>query len=125
MPLAPTLVQESCLIPAVCFNRVRLLHRQRPGTLEFELPGLANNRMQISSREWTCWNDRLGAPLLSWHDFQISDRRSLAEPVPCTLSIHHSYSRTVIFHIYDSLEHYCTPPRAPGKSGQILSFPTL
>lgn len=125
MPLAPTLIRKSCLIPAVCFNRVRLLQRQRPDVLDFELPGLANNRMQISSREWICWNDRLRAPLLSWHDFEISDRCSLAEPVPCTLSIHHSYSRTVIFHIYESLERHCTPARAPGEFGQIFPFPAI
>jgi hypothetical protein len=116
MPLAPTLRQEPCQVPAECFNRLRIRQKRHGGLLEFALPGLSDNLMRVNGVHWQCWNRPLNTLLLTWHDFQVAQRLALDAPVACTLSVHHSYSRTIIHRVYDSMEEYCGQS-LPGHDG--------
>ncbi len=93
-----------CRIPAECYNLARLVGRASPtGSVALVLPGLSDNVLTLDGRHWSCWNRRLEATLLSWDAFRQGARRSLLDPVDCTLTVHHSYSRTIIHRVYDSL----------------------
>lgn len=120
MPLAPTLRQESCCVPATCFNRLRLLQQRQAGPLDFALPGLSDNVMLVNGIQWQCWNRPLNTLLLTWHDFRIGQRSNLTAPVECTLSVHHSYSRTIIHRVYTSVENYCSDASSPAQDFTLL-----
>jgi hypothetical protein len=122
MPLASTLRQEPCLIPADCFNRMRIMQKRQGGSLVFALPGLSDNLMQVNGVHWQCWNRPLNTLLLTWHDFRIGERHDLAAPIGCTLSVHHSYSRTIIHRVYDSVEAYCVQSLPPPEQFTLLKI---
>jgi hypothetical protein len=107
--MPPPLILKSTpfLVPADCFNRLRLLQLHTEGPLEFGLPGLPGHRMVLRRHHWQCWSRPLCTLLMTWHDFRIHQREDLGAPVACTLSLHHPYSRTVIHHIHDSLRQHC------------------
>jgi len=94
---------QRSLIPAECYNRLRLAHSREGGYFQLAVAGLSDNVMMISGSHWRCWNRRLGVLLISWQDFRTGERTALDQPVSCTMTIHHSYSRTVIHRIYDGL----------------------
>lgn len=93
-----------CQIPADCFNLVRLARKRVGGYLEINLPGLSDNTMVVGDARWRCRNRKLGAVLLTWEDFRNGNRSGLLDPVECSLTMHHSYSRTIIWHLYESLK---------------------
>lgn len=107
-------------IPAECYNRLRLAHSREGGYFQLAVAGLSDNVMLVSGSCWRCWNRRLGVLLISWRDFRSGERTALDQPVSCTMTIHHSYSRTVIHRIYDHLidtvkrteRLICEPPAA-------------
>ena len=69
-----------------------------------------------------CWNRPLNTLLLTWHDFRIGERHDLAAPIGCTLSVHHSYSRTIIHRVYDSVEAYCVQSLLPPEQFTLLKI---
>lgn len=123
MPQALILKSTPFLIPANCFNRVRLLQLRSEGSLEFGLPGLPGHHMVLRRHHWPCWNRPLRALLMTWHDFRIRQRDDLDAPVACTLSVHHPYSRTVIHRIHDSLRQPCARQCPPPSDSTLLGFP--
>ncbi|VAW83291.1 hypothetical protein MNBD_GAMMA13-88 [hydrothermal vent metagenome] len=96
---------SSCIsqVPAECYNRLRLAHSREGGCLQLGVAGLSDNVVIINGSGWKCWNRRLGVLLMTWQNFHPGGRTSLDQPVPCTLIVHHSYSRTVIHRLYDGL----------------------
>jgi hypothetical protein len=94
---------QNSQVPAECYNRLRLAYSREGGYFQIPVVGLSDNIMMISGSQWRCWNRKLGVLLISWQDFRTSARTALDQPVPCTMTIHHSYSRTVIHRIYDGL----------------------
>jgi len=123
MPQAPILKSTPFLIPADCFNRLRLLQLHSKGSLEFGLPGLPGHHMVLRRHHWQCWNRHLRTLLMTWHDFHIHQRDDLGAPVACTLSVHHPYSRTVIHRIHDSLRQHCARHCPPPRDHTLLGFP--
>ena len=114
-----------CEIPAECFNMISLARRRAGGRLQLRLPDLTDNVMVITGSDWHCWNQKLGL-LLSWEGFRNGDRQRLDEPVSCTLMVHHSYSRTVIHRIYESLKLHLAnryEHRADEPAGRVLTLP--
>lgn len=93
-----------CHVPADCFNLVRLVRKRIGGYVEINLPGMSDNTVVVGEDRWKCRNRKLGEVLLTWEDFRNGERSGLLEPVECTLTLHHSYSRTIIWHLYDSLK---------------------
>jgi hypothetical protein len=125
MQTTPSLSEEHCEIPADCYNRLCRLRVQSGGCLVFGLPGLAGNYMVLRGHHWQLCNRQLDTLLLSWEDFRNGCRRDLNEPVSCTLRVHHSYSRTVLYRVFDSVRAFCE--RAPlandlSSAGRILTF---
>ena len=94
-------------IPAKCFNLASLARSRSGGRLQIGLPGLSDNVIFLSASNWRCWNRKLNQDLISWRDFRNGHRTALHDPVACTLILHHSYSRTVIHRVYDSLITAC------------------
>jgi hypothetical protein len=92
-----------CQIPADCYNSAFLAQSRRGASLRFGLPGLSDNVMLLSPNLWRCWNRKLDQILVSWSDFEPGKRCALRDPVECSLTLHHSYSRTIIYQIYYSL----------------------
>jgi hypothetical protein len=95
--------QRTCWIPARCFNLAYLARIRTGGYLQLGLPGMSDNLIFLSAPNWRCWNRKLDAELISWSGFQNAKRDGLHEPVACTLTLHHPYSRTIIHRLYDSL----------------------
>ena len=95
--------QRTCWIPARCFNLAYLARTRANGHLQIGLPGLSDNLIMLSASNWRCWNRRLDQQLISWSNFKNGRRDGVHEPVECTLTLHHSYSRTIIHRLYDSL----------------------
>lgn len=121
------LSEQPCEIPADCFNRISRLRQRSGGYLNVGLPGLCDNVLILRGHHWQLWNRRLDALLLSWEGFRNGERGGLSEPVRCTLKIHHSYSRTVIHHIYESMRcirDFTVPAnsRDPAGCGRVLAF---
>jgi hypothetical protein len=113
-------------IPAECFNLSRLAQRRFGPTLRFGLPGLPGNVVTVSETEWRCWNRQLHADLLSWSGFEIGARRALDAPIACEMTVHHSYSRTVLHRVHDSATVYLRKlleQHRPTDRGQLLSWP--
>lgn len=90
-------------IPAECYNRLTVARLRAGGYFQLAVAGLSDNIMVISGAQWRCWNRRLGVLLLSWQNFRSRERTALDQPVDCTMTIHHSYSRTIIHRLYDGL----------------------
>ena len=125
--LAKTLPNvRSCQVPADCYNLSRLIQRLVGGSVELGLTDLSDNRVLLSTRHWSCWNRKLDAVLLSWDDFRPMHRSGLDDPVACTLTVHHPYSRTIIHHVYHGLtkrlrwELSC---RQPVQTGRVIAWP--
>ncbi len=115
-----------CEIPAECFNMITLARRREGGRLQLRLPDLTDNVMVITADDWRCWNRRLGLLLLSWEGFQNGQRQGLREPVRCTLTLHHSYSRTIIHRIYESLRLHVAnhaDRRAGNRGANVSTLP--
>ena len=113
-------------IPAECFNLFRLAQHRCGGALYFCLPGLPGNYLRATSQEWRCWNRRLRADLLSWHRFQMTARGGLDEPVPCELTVHHPYSRTIVHRVHDAAAEYLrklVAQHPPETCGQVITWP--
>ncbi|MET0104466.1 MAG: hypothetical protein ABW072_04865 [Sedimenticola sp.] len=117
-------VQE-CEIPADCFNRLNRIRQQSGGYLDFGMPGLGDNLMILRGHHWQVWNRRLNTLLMSWDDFRNGERKSLADPVKCTMRVHHSYGRTIIHHINDSIRGFCDgfASRDETAMGMVVQFP--
>jgi hypothetical protein len=90
-------------IPGDCYNLARTAIRRSGGCLTVGLMGLSDNLILLTPSHWRCWNRQLDEDLLSWSGFRNNDRQGLLDPVVCTLTVHHSYSRTIIHRLYDSL----------------------
>ena len=115
-------------IPAECFNLSRLAQRRFGPTLQFWLPGLPGNLVSVSATEWRCWNRQLHADLLSWSGFEMSARRALDDPIACEMTVHHSYSRTVLHRVHDSTTVYLRKlleRHRPTERGRLLSWPRV
>lgn len=113
-------------IPGECFNLFRRAQRLCGDSLEFCLPGLPGNYLRATDQEWRVWNRRLRADLMSWHGFRVTARSGLAEPVPCELSIHHPYSRTIVHRVHDAAATHLRKrleQHAPAAPGQVLAWP--
>lgn len=110
MQPSTSLNASPCEIPAECYNHLSRLRRDSGGYLDFGLPGLEGNFLILRGHHWQLWNRRLNKLLLSWQDFRNGERQRLADPVQCTLTVHHSYSRTVIHRVYASIWTFCTRP---------------
>jgi hypothetical protein len=113
-------------IPGECFNLFRRAQRLCGDSLEFCLPGLPGNYLRATDQEWRVWNRRLRADLMSWHGFRVTARSGLAEPVPCELSIHHPYSRTIVHRVHDATTTHLRKlmqQHAPAEGGQVLAWP--
>lgn len=95
---------RSCHIPADCYNLARLARKRIAGRLELNLPGMLDNTVLLGEHHWKCWNRKLDALLMSWEGFENGNRKGLVDPVECKLTVHHSYSRTIMWHLYDSLK---------------------
>ena len=95
--------EHNCRISAKCFNLVHLARVGAEGYLQMGLPGMSDNMILLSASHWRCWNRQLDTQLISWRGFKRGKRNGLHEPVECTLTLHHAYSRTVIHRIYESL----------------------
>jgi hypothetical protein len=93
-------------MPAACFNLCRQAQRRFGPRLELWLPGLPGNRVSVSDGERRCCNRRLKADLLTWSDFRVAARRALDEPVVCAMTVHHTYSRTILHRVHDSAADY-------------------
>lgn len=122
----PTYLQEqTCEIPADCFNRISRMRQQSGGYLDFGMPGMADNVMILRGHHWQLWNRRLNVLLLSWDGFRNGERRSLVEPVRCTMRVHHSYSRTIVHHIYESIRAFCNGASNTAEEvpSQVIAFP--
>jgi len=91
---------RQCLVPGDCYNMARLARLRAGGYLEI---GMADNVVFLSASNWRCRSRKLGEDLLGWTDFRSSNRLGLRDPVECTLTVHHPFSRTIIHQIYDSL----------------------
>ena len=113
-------------VPADCYNLSRQLHRVVGDCVDLGLTDLGDNRVLMSPNHWRCWNRKLDALLLSWDDFRPALRNGLGEPVVCTLTVHHPYSRTIIHRVYHSLaerlrwELSCHQPL---ETGSVLAWP--
>ncbi len=113
-------------IPADCFNLSRLAQRRFGSTLQFWLPGLPGNLVNVSETEWRCWNRQLRADLLSWRGFEMGARRALDAPIACEMTVHHSYSRTILHRVHDSTAVYLRKlleRNQPQGSGRVLPWP--
>lgn len=64
---------------------------------------MSDNVMFLSGSNWRCWNRKLGEHLISWSGFRNGERTALHEPVSCILTLHHSYGRTIIYRVFQSL----------------------
>jgi hypothetical protein len=95
---------QQCLVPGDCYNMASLARLRAGGYLQVGLTDLSDNVVFLTASRWRCWNRRLNEDLLSWSDFHPGSRTSLDAPVECTLTIHHPYSRTIIYRVYDSLQ---------------------
>jgi hypothetical protein len=63
---------------------------------------------------------------MTWHGFRLTARSGLAEPVPCELSIHHPYSRTIVHRVHDAAATHLRKrleQHAPAAPGQVLAWP--
>lgn len=124
---APPLTQP-VEIPAECFNLSRLAQRRFGPTLAFWLPGLPGNLVSVSDTEWRCWNRHLRADLLSWRRFDMGARRSLDAPIACEMTVHHSYSRTVLHRVHAGTAAYLRAlleRQPPTETGRLLAWPRL
>ncbi len=97
---------RSCQIPADCYNLTRLARHRADDYRLFPLPGLGDNVMYLGERNWCLWNRKLNTLLMSWGNFRNAERTGLSQPVECTLTIHHSYSRTLIHRINYCVQTY-------------------
>lgn len=114
-----------CEVPAQCYNLVQHARRRAGGQLTV---GLTDNLMFLSASRWVCWNRRLQTELLTWSDFNAHRRDALHEPVTCQLTVNHSYSRTIIHHVYDSLEQRLETELSgfePHQGGEVISLQTF
>jgi len=112
-------------VPAECFNRARLLRRRSSGYLELPLPGLSDNLVILGEQHWRCWNRRLNVLMLTWDGFR-KDRNGLCEPVPCVLTGHHPYCRTIVHRVHASLNERLLWELAlqrQGDNGAVLCWP--
>jgi len=119
-------VVRPCRVPAPCYNLSQLVRRMARGSVEVRLAGLAENRVLVAEQRWSCWNHRLGTLLLSWEHFRPGLRNGLHEPVDCTLTVHHSYSRTIIHRVYESLAeclHREVQRHRPILGGRVIHWP--
>ncbi len=112
-------------IPADIFNSLNRMRLQSGGFFDFGLPGMGENRMILRGHHWQLWNTKIDKLLISWSEFRNGERQGLHEPVKCVMTVHHSYSRTVIFHLFDSMQAFCDSihPVAHDASAQVLAFP--
>lgn len=114
-------------IPGHCYNAVKLAKRDSNFPLAVLLPGLPDNEIRFHNGRWVCWNYRLGAPLISWHHFSPQQRSGLGEPVPCVMTEHHSYARTVLFRVMDAITEFFSQQReeqlkSTRKPARVLSL---
>ncbi|MCB1802750.1 MAG: hypothetical protein KDI82_13755 [Gammaproteobacteria bacterium] len=116
---------QSSELPADVFNTLNRIRLQSGGYFDFGLPGMGENRMILRGHEWQLWNKNLNKLLISWHGFRNGERQGLKEPVKCMMQVHHSYSRTIIFRLVDSLQAFCDSmrPVAQDTPAQVLAFP--
>jgi len=114
-------------IPGDCYNLARTAIRRSDGCLTLGLMGLADNLILLTPSHWRCWNRRLDEDLLSWSAFRNTERQGLLDPVACTLTVHHSYSRTIIHRVYHSLTETLVrelTQHQPQQQGEIIQLPS-
>lgn len=117
-------------IPGDCYNLARTAIRRSGGCLTLGLMGLSDNLILLTPTHWRCWNRQLDKDLLSWSEFRNTERKGLLDPVGCTVTVHHSYSRTIIHRLYHSLTETLVrevtqyQPQQQGEIIQLTANPT-
>ena len=110
-------------IPGDCYNLARLAIRRADGCVTLGLAGMSDNLILLAPTHWRCWNRQLDEDLLSWSGFRNADRLSLLDPVDCIQTVHHSYARTIIHHVYhclrESLQRELQQHRPPEQGAVI------
>lgn len=117
---------QQCLVPGDCYNMASLARLRAGGYLQVGLTGLSDNVIFLTASRWRCWNRALNQDLLSWGDFRRSTREGLDDPIECTLTVHHPYSRTIIHRVYDSLRErlqHELPPFDSAATDNLLILP--
>lgn len=92
------------VLPASCFNTVRLAQLRTGAPLRLPVPGLRLVECILEREAWFCVDSRVDhLPLIAWTAFRAAGR-GLHEDVPCEQRLYHIHAGLIMGPALDAIE---------------------
>lgn len=92
------------VLPAGCFNTVRLAQLRAGASLRLPVPGLRLLECILEREVWVCVDSRHDhLPLIAWTAFRATGR-GLHEDVPCEQRLYHIHAGLIMGTALDAIE---------------------
>lgn len=101
----PVYQQSPVTVTAADYNRVQIALKRLDAPVRIPLIGLRTLELLLERDAWIVIDRALNEiPVLAWTDFQVADRDSLHEPVPCVLKMYHAHAMTILDKVISCME---------------------
>lgn len=100
----PTFEIRQVTVKAIHYNLAQVALKRLGCPLRFVLPKLRTLDLHLEKDAWIVVDKSLNdIPVMAWVDFDISERASLHEDIPCTLKIYHSHAGILITKVIEAM----------------------
>ena len=92
-------------ISALHFNHVQVALKRIGSSIRYPIPKLKHLDLILEKEAWIIVDRILNdIPIAAWTDFDIDQRKSLHEPIPCKIRLYHANANLILERTLDAME---------------------
>jgi len=92
-------------ISALHFNHVQVALKRIGSSIRYPIPKLKHLDLILEKEAWIIVDRVLNdIPIAAWTDFDIDQRKSLHEPIPCKIRLYHANANLILERTLDAME---------------------
>lgn len=100
----PVFEIQRLAVRAVDYNLVQIALKRLGAPLHMELPRLRSLELILEKDSWIVIDRALNdMPVLAWLDFDLDQRNSLHEPIPCQRRTYHTHALLIVDKVIEAM----------------------
>ncbi|MGD8573051.1 MAG: hypothetical protein PVH98_11380 [Gammaproteobacteria bacterium] len=101
----PVLERRDTQVDALYFNHVQVAHKRLGKSIRYQIPQLRHLDLILEPHAWIIVDRALNdIAVAAWTDFDVQNRSSLHEPIPCNLRLYHANAGLILKRTLDAME---------------------
>jgi len=117
----PVFEIQRLTVRAVDYNLVQIALKRLGAPLHIELPRLRTLELILEKDSWIVIDRALNdIPVLAWLDFDMQQRSSLHEPIPCQRRTYHTHALLIVDKVIEAM-HLILGERLGKEQGSMAT----